>query len=53
MSAGEIIIILVILVFFAAAAVMGLARPWEDKEEGEHIPVLNDLEHPSEDPTAP
>jgi flagellar basal body-associated protein FliL len=53
MSAGEIIIILVIAIFFVAAAVMGVARPWEEKEDGEHEPVLDDLEHSAEDPTAP
>jgi len=53
MSAGDIIISLVIIMFFLAAAVMGVARPWEDKEEGEHTPVLGDLEHAPEDPTAP
>jgi hypothetical protein len=53
MGAGEIIISLVIIIFFVAAAVMGVARPWETEEEGEHIPVLDDLEHVPEDPTAP
>ncbi|WP_182920318.1 hypothetical protein [Nocardioides cavernaquae] len=53
MGAGEIIISLVIVIFFVAAGLMGLARPWEDKEEGEHLAVLNDLEHAPEDPTTP
>jgi hypothetical protein len=53
MGAGETIISLIIVIFFVAAGVMGLVRPWEDKEEGEHIQVLNDLEHAPEDPTAP
>jgi hypothetical protein len=53
MGAGEIIISLIILIFFVAAGVMGMTRPWEDDEDGEHIPVLSDLEHAPEDPTAP
>jgi hypothetical protein len=53
MGAGEIIISLVILIFFVAAAVMGVARPWETEEEGDHTPILEDSDHAPEDPSAP
>ncbi len=36
MSFGEILMILIVLAFFAGAAVMGMARPWDDADPSEH-----------------
>ncbi|HSX66430.1 hypothetical protein [Nocardioides sp.] len=45
MSAGEIIVILIIVGFFIGAALMGVARPW-DETDAEHHPDILDADGP-------